>query len=72
MEVNDIKGRPQIDSIKSTGYILWKHIDRFHLHWMAKGKKAVTLKMDENTLNEFKTIIKTRFPQFNIIKRKSL
>jgi len=29
-------------------------------------------KMDENALIEFKNKIKTRFPQFNIIKRKSL
>ncbi|MFX0175793.1 MAG: hypothetical protein ACFE85_06160, partial [Candidatus Hodarchaeota archaeon] len=41
MDVKDIKGRPQIDSIKSTGYILWKHMDGFHLHWTAKGKKTV-------------------------------
>ena len=41
MDVKDIKGRPQIDAIKSSGYVLWKHTDGVHLHWIAKGKKTV-------------------------------
>ena len=41
MNVKDIKGLPQIDLIKSNGYVLYKQTDGFHLHWKAKGKKAV-------------------------------
>ena len=42
MNVNNIKGRTEINIGDFLGYALWKQLDGFHLRWNTKGKKEYT------------------------------